>query len=205
MSATNAKVDDPIRRAQIAFDNKEGCSLRGYISVNRVPGNFHVGGHAYKEILHVLRKNINLTHSINHLSFGRKADIARIQTKFSGAYGELTPLNGHSELSEQIGKTTNYRLEIVPTTYRDRIGFKYHVNQYTYAVGSEYVGNEVVYFRYGIIGFTVDYFQTSDSFLQFIISIITVIGGVFTVAGLIAILLNKSLNILYKENIGKKD
>ena len=179
--------------------------MRGFITVNRVPGNFHIGSHAFNEILHVLRKNVNLTHTINHLSFGRKSDIVKIQKKFSGTYGELTPLNGHSELTEQYGKLTNYRLEIVPTNYRDRIGFKYRVNQFAYAIGSEYLGNEVVYFKYGIAGYTVDFYQTADSFLQFVISIITVIGGVFTVAGLIAILLNKSLNILYKENIGKKD
>ena len=67
----NRNNDNPIQRAQIAFDNKEGCSLRGFIAVNRVPGNFHIGSSVYKEILHVLKKNINLTHTINHLSFGR--------------------------------------------------------------------------------------------------------------------------------------
>lgn len=201
----NPNIQNPIERAIKSFESGEGCALKGYISVNRVPGNFHIGSHAYREILMILGKNINLTHTINHLSFGKKRYITSIKNKFDSNIGELMPLNGHSELSEQYGKTTNYQINLVPTNYRDSLGLKYPVNQFTYAVGSDYTGNEVVYFKYGITGITVNYYQTADTFFQFIIGICTIIGGVFTVFGLLSVMINKSLNVLFKERIGKKD
>jgi hypothetical protein len=166
-----ADVKNPIERAKAAFESGEGCALKGHVSVNRVPGNFHIGSHAYMELLMFLGRNVNLTHTVNHLSFGKKKHITSIQNKFQQRIGELMPLNGHSELTETPGKTTNYQLTLVPTIYRDNFGFEYPVNQFTFAVGSEYTGNEVIFFKYGITGVTVNYYQAADSFLQFIIGI----------------------------------
>ena len=171
MGHSSKSAEDEIKRAEIAFESGEGCALKGFISVNRVPGNFHIGSHAYNEILMILGKQINLTHTINHLSFGRKRHISSIQNKFQQKIGELLPLNGHIEISEQLGKSTNYQLNLVPTNYRDSLGFKYPVHQFTYVVGSEYTGQEVIYFKFGINGVTVNYSQTADTLLQFIIGI----------------------------------
>mmetsp|Transcript_31670 Transcript_31670/g.36148 ORF Transcript_31670/g.36148 Transcript_31670/m.36148 type:complete len:205 (+) Transcript_31670:276-890(+) len=171
---------DAIGRAQIAFDNNEGCILRGYIQVNRVPGNFHISSHSYGEIINTLKKNINLTHTINHLSFGQRANVNRAVKKSKGRYGEFTPLNGHSEFSEQLGKTTNYQIDIIPSTFKAvaltspsyiQRWTGVRANQYKFAVGSEYVGKEVVYFRYQIEGVTINYYQTADSILEFAINI----------------------------------
>lgn len=81
------------------------------------------------------------------------------------------PLNGYSEVSERPGKTTNYQLSLVPTNYYDSFGLSHPVSQFTYAIGSEYAGEEVIYFNYGITGITVNYYQSADTFLQFIIGI----------------------------------
>jgi hypothetical protein len=58
---------------------KEGCNMHGTIEVQKVAGNFHfgVGRNFHQASLHVhdlqpLRDiNINLTHTVNHLSFGK--------------------------------------------------------------------------------------------------------------------------------------
>jgi len=170
-ATSNVNIKNPIERAQKAFEDGEGCSLKGFINVNKVPGNFHVGHHAFNEIIMVLQKSINLTHSINHLSFGKKRYVTSIKNKFQKNIGELMPLNKYSEVSEKYGKTTNYQLSLVPTNYRDSLGFKYPVYQFTYAVGSEYTGDEVIFFKYSIAGITVNYHQSADTFLQFVIGI----------------------------------
>ncbi|CAI2375800.1 unnamed protein product [Moneuplotes crassus] len=206
MGFSEKTILEEFKRAQVAFETGEGCSLKGYISVNRVPGNFHIGSHAYMQLLGMLGQQINLTHTINHLSFGRKRVIKSIESKFQDKVGELTPLNGHKVVSEELGTSTNYQLNLVPTRYRDNLGLRHSVvYQYTYTVGSENIGNEVIYFKYFINGITVDYMQTADTFLQFIIGICTIIGGVFTVFHILSAMLNKSINVLYKERIGKKD
>lgn len=32
-----------------ALDDEEGCMMEGYISINKVPGNFHISTHAFGE------------------------------------------------------------------------------------------------------------------------------------------------------------
>ena len=167
----NRSGNSIVQRAIEAFEAGEGCSLKGFISVNRVPGNFHIGSHAYSQLLGMIGKGINLTHTINHLSFGKKRHIAAIENKFEQKIGELMPLNGRSEISERIGKKTKYHLKLVPTNYRDSFGLKYPVHQFTFAAGSEYTGNEIIYFDFDLIGVTVDYYQTADTIFEFIIGI----------------------------------
>lgn len=71
-------------RANKAFSDKEGCRVKGHFFVNKVPGNFHISCHAFSGVLNkVFNDNklttIDLSHKINHLSFGERTDIQRIQ------------------------------------------------------------------------------------------------------------------------------
>lgn len=55
--------------------------------MNKVPGNFHISSHSYHNYLSILLKDNNLktldlSHIINHLSFGDIADIINIQKTF---------------------------------------------------------------------------------------------------------------------------
>jgi len=66
-----------------AFADKEGCHLKGYILINKVPGNFHISSHAYAhQIGYVARQAginaLDLSHKINHLSFGSIDDLEKI-------------------------------------------------------------------------------------------------------------------------------
>jgi len=67
-----------------AFNDKEGCHLNGYILINKVPGNFHMSSHAFSQILpRVMRATgisaIDLSHRINHISFGADVDLQVIK------------------------------------------------------------------------------------------------------------------------------
>lgn len=67
-----------------AFKEHQGCQLIGEILINKVPGNFHISAHAYGSILGRLFtetgvNNLDLTHKINHLSFGDEGDISAIK------------------------------------------------------------------------------------------------------------------------------
>ena len=55
----NPKANDmqtTIEAAKQAFEQREGCALQGYISVKRVPGNFHISTHDYNQILAIIGK-----------------------------------------------------------------------------------------------------------------------------------------------------
>lgn len=86
-----------LQRAVQAFNNKEGCQLKGFILINRVPGNFHISAHAFGAILPTLFQQakiqfLDLQHKVNHISFGEQNDLKDIKKKFS--QGVLNPLDG---------------------------------------------------------------------------------------------------------------
>ena len=88
-------IEEIMMAAKEAFKQKEGCALQGYISVNRVPGNFHISTHDYSQVLALIQEQANLTHSIIELSFGVKSYVKKIRKKFKGdKYASLSPLNG---------------------------------------------------------------------------------------------------------------
>ena len=37
-----------VQNAMLAVDNQEGCRLTGYVTVNKVSGNFHLSSHSYQ-------------------------------------------------------------------------------------------------------------------------------------------------------------
>ena len=64
-------------------------------------GNFHISSHAYghllNQIYHVAGiKTIDLSHKINHISFGEEKDLAQIRRKFKR--GVLNPLDGSERI-----------------------------------------------------------------------------------------------------------
>ena len=73
--------------------------------MNKVPGiifpttigNFHISSHAYGHILNSIFttvgiSTIDLSHQINHISFGEEKDLTQIRKKFNK--GVLNPLDG---------------------------------------------------------------------------------------------------------------
>lgn len=55
--------------------------------VNKVPGNFHISSHAFGSYLprifaEARINTLDLSHNINHLSFGDEGDLTRIKKTF---------------------------------------------------------------------------------------------------------------------------
>lgn len=76
-------TDNQVASAIAALKNEEGCNLVGSFDVNRVPGNFHISSHAFGNIItRVFQesdyKTIDVSHTINHLSFGHEEDMSYI-------------------------------------------------------------------------------------------------------------------------------
>ena len=75
---------------------------------------------------------LNLSHRINHLSFGDDNDYQIIQKNFK--VGQLNPLD-NLELSTEAGGNNSYAyyLKVVPTTYEENSGKnEYYFHQFTY-------------------------------------------------------------------------
>ncbi|CAG9313644.1 unnamed protein product [Blepharisma stoltei] len=192
------------------LDNKEGCQLIGHILVNKVPGNFHVSSHAFHNQMHSIiigdNSKLDLSHVINHLSFGSNKDLEFIKTHFEE--GVLNPLDELKRIRPdgvRDALSYEYYIKVVPTTYQTLEGEEFFVHQFT-ANTNEYSaqGMPAVFFRYDLSPVTVKFSQTKESFFHFIVQVCAIVGGVFTVAGLIDNLLHTSISkILRKRDAGK--
>ncbi|XP_075441002.1 uncharacterized protein LOC142486275 isoform X4 [Ascaphus truei] len=96
----------------------EGCQVYGFLEVNKVAGNFHFAPgksfqqshvHVHAVEIHDLQSfgldNINMTHHIKHLSFGRDYP------------GIVNPLDGTSVDASQASMMFQYFVKIFPTVY----------------------------------------------------------------------------------------
>ncbi|CAG0912434.1 unnamed protein product [Notodromas monacha] len=174
------------RREMLA--NQEGCQIYGYLSLNRVGGNFHFApGHSFTiEHIHVHDlgdasfENVNMSHTIRHLSFGQKV------------LDRTNPLDGFDFASESGLVMVQYLIKIIPTTYQKSDGSVFETNQFSVRKQFKNVGHRLtegsmpgVFCQYDFAPLMVKYSEKRKYLGHFLASLCAIIGGVFTVAGLL--------------------
>lgn len=169
-------------------DSSEGCNLAGFVTVNRVAGNFHIapgrstqiGSYVHTHNVDFLARNINVTHTIHTLSFG-------------DAYpGVVNPLDRHVEVDRAGAAMVQYFVKIVPTTYTFRDGTVITTNQYSVTEHAHHVelssapnGVPGLFVLYDVSPISVRYTEIQKSFLHFLTNVCAIVGGVITVASLL--------------------
>ena len=97
-----------------AVNNKEGCRLYGTFLVNKVPGNFNISSHAFGPTIQRMFSEglmqFDVTHKINHISFGDDSDLKQIKAKFG--LGVLNPLDNVRKSETELKKTYEYYLKV---------------------------------------------------------------------------------------------
>lgn len=149
-----------------------------------------------------------MSHRLNHLSFGDDRELSRIKRSFS-KQGILTPLDGTHKTKQShmqhIGVTHYYYISIVPTSFLDlsnKVGSVYQFVANSNDLQTQHM--PAMYFRYDISPVTVQFAQSRETFSHFLVSVCAIIGGVFTVAGIIDSIVHKSVvHILKKAEMGK--
>lgn len=99
-------------KTQVA--NREGCRIKGYFQVNKVPGNFHISSHAFGPTIQKLANEglmtIDLNHKINHLSFGNDNELRKVKEQFKE--GVLHPLDGIIKNSNNFKAIYEYYIKV---------------------------------------------------------------------------------------------
>ncbi|KAL3144177.1 hypothetical protein ABBQ32_003961 [Trebouxia sp. C0010 RCD-2024] len=171
----------------------EGCHMWGAISINKVAGNVHFapgksfqqGNMHVHDLVPFPDKNFDLSHTITKLTFGQ------------GYPGQQNPLDGvfinqtTSTASQAATGMWQYFLKVVPTMYSDVRNNTIFSNQYSvtehFKPADVQQGQNMpgVFFFYDLSPIKVQYREEYKSFTHFITSVCAIIGGVFTVSGLI--------------------
>ncbi|XP_066951335.1 endoplasmic reticulum-Golgi intermediate compartment protein 3 [Macrobrachium rosenbergii] len=167
---------------------KEGCQIYGYLEVNRVGGNFHLApGKSFQhnhlhihDVAQYRTSDFDLSHRIRHLSFGINIP------------GKTNPMDGTEFNTEKGPRSVNYYLKVVPTTYEKVDGSTLATNQFSVTqhskslqMGMGETGIPGVFFTYELSPMMVKYTEKKKSLGHFLTGLCAIIGGVFTVAGLI--------------------
>ncbi|XP_031754679.1 endoplasmic reticulum-Golgi intermediate compartment protein 1 isoform X1 [Xenopus tropicalis] len=165
---------------KIPINNAHGCRFEGFFSINKVPGNFHVSTHSAM----AQPANPDMRHIIHKLSFGNTLQVENI-------HGAFNALGGADKLASQALESHDYVLKIVPTVYEDMNGEQQFSYQYTVAnkayVAYSHTGRVVpaIWFRYDLSPITVKYTERRQPIYRFITTVCAIIGGTFTVAGIL--------------------
>lgn len=186
--------------------DKEGCQIFGYLEVNRVAGNFHIApGRTFTQHhvhIHDLQPfaagQFNLTHNIRHLSFGRNIP------------GKTNPLDGTEQVADKGAMMFQYYVKIVPTMYTRVNGQVFQSNQFAVTRHQKQVstvfgdqGLPGLFVIYELAPLMVKYSEKHKPFFHFLTSVCAIVGGVFTVAGMIDSAIYHSSKVIQKIELGK--
>ena len=169
-----------------------------------VGGSFHIAPGKSFSLNHIhihdvqpfATSDFNITHTIRHLSFGRNVP------------GKTNPMEGVAEKGSEMFQ---YYIKIVPTTFARVDGSTFVTNQFSVTRHSKVIsammgdgGMPGVFFSYELAPVMVKYQQKEKSFGHFASGLCAIIGGVFTVAGIIDKMVYNSARILQqKAELGK--
>merc|ERR1712110_418651 len=207
-------IQDEMGRHEVGFSkntNKiptnggKGCIFQTNIHIAKVPGNFHVSTHASQ----IQPDDPDMAHEITDLYFGTQVVSAK-GLPHTVSLKQFNALRGHKTAqSVQKGSSFDYTLRIVPTVIDKSNGQRITTYQYTYA-HKDFLSfahgrrmSPTAWFRYEISPLTVKYTEKRQPFYKFITTICAVVGGTFTVAGIIDSMVFTAQNIVKKAQMGK--
>ncbi|XP_061899754.1 endoplasmic reticulum-Golgi intermediate compartment protein 1 isoform X2 [Entelurus aequoreus] len=183
---------------KVPLSQGAGCRFEGEFTINKVPGNFHVSTHSAT----AQPQSPDMTHIIHKLAFGEKLQMLKVQ-------GAFNALGGADKLSSNPLASHDYILKIVPTVYEDLSGRRRFSYQYTVA-NKEYVAYShtgriipAIWYRYDLSPITVKYTERRQPLYRFITTICAIVGGTFTVAGIIDSCIFTASEAWKKIQIGK--
>ncbi|GIM11658.1 hypothetical protein Vretimale_15170 [Volvox reticuliferus] len=186
----------------------EGCHMWGMLEVNKVAGNFHFApGRSYQQgSMHVHDiapfgdAVIDFRHTINKLSFG---------APYPGMKNPLDNAKAGYSSAAATGMF-QYFLKVVPTSYSSIDNKTLATNQFSVtenfrdAQGASGKTLPGVFFFYDLSPIKVRIVEHSSSFLSFLTSVCAIVGGVFTVSGILDAFVYTSTRLIRKKmELGK--
>lgn len=201
-------IQDDMGRHEVGFqDNTQkfevnggnGCRMESHFLINKVPGNFHVSTHSAE----TQPDNPDMTHIIHKVRFGMDLQEGK------DVSGSFNPLEGLDKTKSQAIATHDYIVKIVPSVYEDSRGNFRYPYQYTFSyrdvVQYGHGGRMMpaIWFRYDLSPITVRYKEKRKPFYTFLTTVCAIVGGTFTVAGILDSCIFTAAEVFRKLEIGK--
>jgi hypothetical protein len=184
--------------AKIPVNDDSGCRMEAKFSIKKVPGNFHVSTHSSR----MQPQTVDMAHYVHHLEFGEaRLSLTHLQ-------GSFNPLKDIDKTDKSDEHSHDYYMKIVPTTYSQYRGSTLNAYQYTYAYKhftswGHHRSVPAIWFRYDLNPITVRYTDRVKPFYHFITTICAIVGGTFTVAGIVDSCVFTAHEVFRKMELGK--
>ena len=161
--------------------------------VNRVPGNFHIEA---KSVNHNLNAAMtNLTHIVNHLSFGdplesRSRKVKRVLKQVPEEHKNFNVMDSNAYQTNQYHQAWHHFIKVVSTHLNMGSTDYDRVTTYQYLEQSQIVHYEETdvpeaRFSYDISPMSVIVEREGRRWYDYLTSLCAIIGGTFTTLGLI--------------------
>ncbi|KAG8464048.1 hypothetical protein KFE25_000216 [Diacronema lutheri] len=189
-----------------APQGRDGCIIHGSLLVNRVPGNFHISAHSASHSLHM--PAINLSHVVHHVSFGKALTLAEFSALPAEVAAAWNPLHGSGFVARTQNVTIEHYLKVVHTTFEPTGDPSTHISTYQHTINSHQYEDHQAYpalvLSYDLAPVEIIVRRERESLAAFLTQICAIVGGVFTVTGLVDSLVYHSDRIVRRKmEIGK--
>ncbi|CAL1530423.1 unnamed protein product [Lymnaea stagnalis] len=189
----------PKRKGPEPEGQPDACRIHGSLEVNKVAGNFHVTagksvpviprGHAHLAMM-MDTADYNFSHRIDHFSFGRPVN------------GIIFPLDGSEMVTTYNYHTFQYFMQVVPTEVRT---YKANMDTYQFSVtdhnrpinhGEGSHGVPGIFVKYDLSPLLIRVREVHKPFWMFLVQLCGIVGGIFSVSGIINGLMGTLADIL---------
>ena len=169
-----------------------GCQISGHLLLDRVPGNFHI--QARSEHHDLAAHMTNVSHVIHSLYFGDpmahiKLQRGEVSNVPPDVYKKLSPMDDNVYPTYELHESYHHYLKVISTNIEGlRIGRR-DLRVYQIIENSQlaYYRNDIVpeaKFIFDLSPISVSYRSTSRHWYDYLTSVMAIIGGVFTVVGM---------------------
>jgi len=182
-------------------DQHPGCQISGYMFLNRAPGNFHIMARSGAHDINA--RWTNVSHEVHSMSFGEPWMTKNILEDATyvpyGINDKLTPMNGNVYVTDELHQAFHHHLKVIHHSFssknnKARSTAYYHASDIArvYQVLpqsqlSEYHYDEVpeAKFVYDLSPVAINHKQKSRKWYEYLTSIMAIVGGTFTVVGML--------------------
>ncbi|XP_017242028.1 protein disulfide isomerase-like 5-4 isoform X2 [Daucus carota subsp. sativus] len=184
-----------------------GCRIEGFVLVKKVPGNLvfaaRSGSHSFDA------SQMNMSHIITRLTFGKKitpkgmTDVSRVLPYIGQSHNKLYN-QAYITHRADANITIEHYLQVVKTEVMTK-AYKI-IEDYEYTAHSSLIASPAVpaaKFHLELSPLQVLIEEKPKSFSHFLTNLCAIIGGVFTVAGILDSILHNTLRLIKKVELGK--
>jgi len=188
-----------------AEEQHPGCQISGFLLVDRAPGNFHIQAQSRGHDLAAHMTNVS--HIINHLSFGKPFSNYFIkkglQNTPAGFLETTRPFDGNVYVTHKEHEAHHHYLKVITTEFDPESGTqkKYDKKKGFYKPLDKNRAYQILQssqlslyradivpeakFTYDLSPIAVSYEKTSRAWYDYFTSLMAIIGGTFTVVGML--------------------